>query len=570
MARSADRRRLAFAVRRLARGADRDLLARGSERRHQIPLGLDRALAPEQIHTITLGPLSLGALHVVLRDRFGRSLPRPAPPARPRRLGRQPLLRARDRGCARERRRVASGNRPAGPARPRGTAPRQARLARRPMRDRALLVVAASSQPTLELDGGGDRTGPRRERRPCSGRASGCDPDATGQLRFTHPFSRRRCTPAPPPTPADPRIERSPSRRPILRSELGIWLLLGGTRPIRSPTPSTMRRAWPGLGGRPIPPRSLPTWPRQLTPPTDTESIVRRGVEAASYHFNAGNVVRARELFLRTAAASPPGPARAQIMLRLADATWSEIDLVRSYLDEALRDAGGDPAVECGIRWDLAWTWVYGGDLDEGRRQADGPWRSRSDSRTTSLSRRRSRRSAICEFLAGRDGEDRIARALALRETGSSSPTPTRRLVVTGPAVAVGRGARRSRITLEPVLDHLAEPGLYTLATETDRVSSARSNAAPAGTNSQPACRERDRDQARSGVRGSRGTHLFPQALVDALRGGVESARLARERGSHGPSTRRPLLRELQSRGARVRGASRRAGSPRRASTSDP
>jgi len=36
------------------------------------------------------------------------------------------------------------------------------------------------------------------------------------------------------------------------------------------------------------------------------------------------------------AAASPPGPARAEILWRLADASWNETDLVRSYLERGL------------------------------------------------------------------------------------------------------------------------------------------------------------------------------------------------------------------------------------------
>lgn len=75
---------LAFAVRRLAVGAVGVLLARrvGEEGR---PSALDQALREEPVRRVRVGPLSVGALHLLLRDRIGTS------------FARQTLLRIHDR-----------------------------------------------------------------------------------------------------------------------------------------------------------------------------------------------------------------------------------------------------------------------------------------------------------------------------------------------------------------------------------------------------------------------------------------------------------------------------------------
>ena len=41
-----------------------------------VPLGLDRALPPDRLRRVQLGPLSLGAIGEILRSRLGAALPR--------------------------------------------------------------------------------------------------------------------------------------------------------------------------------------------------------------------------------------------------------------------------------------------------------------------------------------------------------------------------------------------------------------------------------------------------------------------------------------------------------------
>ena len=101
-----------------------------------------------------------------------------------------------------------------------------------------------------------------------------------------------------------------------------------------------------------------------------SRSIVRRGVETAGHLFDAGDAIRAQDLLLEMAASTPEGRTRADILWRLADASWMEVDLVRGYLHAGLDNASGDPSVESRIRTDLAWTWVYGGDVTKATTEA--------------------------------------------------------------------------------------------------------------------------------------------------------------------------------------------------------
>ena len=231
------------------------------------------------------------------------------------------------------------------------------------------------------------------------------------------------------------------------------------------------------------------------------------------------------------AAAVPHGPARADILWRLADVSWMEVDVVRGYLDEGLDDASGDPRVESEIRIELAWTWIYGGDVTkatlESRRSLEIA--ERLDDR--SVMSEALAALGICEFLAGRDGADRIERAVSLRAAGAFPDTYTTPLVTMGLRSMWAGDLDAARPTLEAVLADLAERGLYTLATEpheylaelecrAGRLELAERHAAAA-----------IEIKLGAGFEELNGLDLYPQALVDALRGEIVSAREHATRG---------------------------------------
>ena len=64
---------------------------------HRPALDLVRVFDTSRVQRVRVGPLSLGAIGRVLRQRLDLALPRPAPPTRLRGIGWQPIVRARDR-----------------------------------------------------------------------------------------------------------------------------------------------------------------------------------------------------------------------------------------------------------------------------------------------------------------------------------------------------------------------------------------------------------------------------------------------------------------------------------------
>ncbi|MGH3369984.1 MAG: AAA family ATPase, partial [Nocardioidaceae bacterium] len=68
---------LSFLVRRLHAEPVGLLVSRRDGETAELPLALDRALSPERVTRVPVGGLSLGAVHVLLRDRLATVLPRP-------------------------------------------------------------------------------------------------------------------------------------------------------------------------------------------------------------------------------------------------------------------------------------------------------------------------------------------------------------------------------------------------------------------------------------------------------------------------------------------------------------
>jgi DNA-binding CsgD family transcriptional regulator len=99
---------------------------------------------------------------------------------------------------------------------------------------------------------------------------------------------------------------------------------------------------------------------RRLTPKDRPDEIHRRATEAASFLFVAGDTGRASDLLEETVRASPPGPARARALERLAIARYygEGPEAARAALEEALHDAGEDQALRSSLHHSLArWWW---------------------------------------------------------------------------------------------------------------------------------------------------------------------------------------------------------------------
>ena len=334
----------------------------------QVPLGLDRALSPQRLRHIALGPLSLGALQAMFRARLGRSWPRPLLRRIHENSGGNPFF-ALEIARALERDSVSPGS-----ALP---VPRdleellRARIDVLPASSRsALLVASVSSHPTPDLVAAATGLDLATHDALAAAERAGVVEIQAGQVRFTHPLLASTVYAG-----ASP-LERRVAHRALADSamdpeERARHLALASEGPdasIASALDDAARLA--RARGAPDSAAELAALAKELTPPSDAAAIVRRGVETAGHLFDAGDAIRAQELFVEMAAATPRGPARADILWRLADASWMEVDLVRRYLRAALDDASGDLRVESGIRTDLAWTWVYGGDVAQAATEA--------------------------------------------------------------------------------------------------------------------------------------------------------------------------------------------------------
>ena len=99
----------------------------------------------------------------------------------------------------------------------------------------------------------------------------------------------------------------------------------------------------------------------RLTSVSADDDVHRRTIALAEAHLANGNVGRARGLVDVLLDRNPAGPRRAEALL-LADALPSDDD-THGVLDEALRHAAGDAALECRVRLLLGWDLRFYGDL---------------------------------------------------------------------------------------------------------------------------------------------------------------------------------------------------------------
>ncbi len=178
---------------------------------------------------------------------------------------------------------------------------------------------------------------------------------------------------------------------------------------------------------------------RQLTPFHDDEGIRRRSMDAAEYHFDAGDAPRAIALLEEAVASSPPGPGRAEILFRLSSMSWMNLERgVREPLERALPEAGDDPELVAGIHVDLAWVDIYQGDLaaasEHARRsvdQIDGVIDPATHADALSTF-------GVVEFLMGRPADETMSRAMALQDIGMHEGSWTEASVYTTPRSVFG------------------------------------------------------------------------------------------------------------------------------------
>jgi DNA-binding CsgD family transcriptional regulator len=422
---------------------------------------LERALPASRLTRIQVGPLTLAALHEVLKSRLGRSFPR------------RTLLRIEE---------VAGGNpffaleiardlsADALPGLPFMPLPDnlvrlvEARISNLPTATRMMLLAAAAvPTPTVKVVAGAVEATTSRslhglERAESAGivRLDG------GGIRFSHPlFAAAVYSSA---SPADRR--RVHARLACLVGDVEerarhLALAANGVdeataTKLDAAAEHARRRGAPDTAA------ALAAQACLLTPPHGTAQIRRRTVKAAEYQFHSGELQRARAMLDEVLQDAPAGLERADALRLLGEILSQEKsfpEAIRAY-EDALDQVGDDLAARSVIETRLAFAVHVGADFAGAKRHAD---------RALSLAEQLGEPELVAEALAvslmptfllglGVD-EGKIERALALEDPHRPTPIMMRPSLCAGGLALFCGDLERSVSILSPLRARILESG---------------------------------------------------------------------------------------------------------------
>ena len=344
---------LAFALRRLASNRVLLLLARRLVDGAQ-PSGLDQALGGERARRVPVGPLSVGALHQLLRDRFDRP------------FARQTLLRIHEQSggnpfFALELARVLDPD--IDPAQPLPVPETleellRARIAGLPAATREALALASalgtSSESLLKRAGVA---------------AAALDPAsaahvierADGMIRFTHPLlssvlyrdlgeERRSVHGRIAEIVEDPLLRARHLALSRDVADADVAGVLDDAAKLAADRGASAVAA--ELGEQAV----------RLTPLKRDGERRRRSLAAARAHHAAGEWTRARAIASELLAEEEIGPIRAEALVLLAE--LEGVDRSAALLEEALREAASRPALRSVVHCRLAWATRFKTEFD--------------------------------------------------------------------------------------------------------------------------------------------------------------------------------------------------------------
>jgi DNA-binding CsgD family transcriptional regulator len=341
-------RALAFALRRMREQPVLLLLARRIGERQERS-DLERAIEPERVEQLPVGPLSLGATHQLIQMRLGRTLARPTLLRVHETAGGNPfyaleLARALGEDIdATQPLRVPETLEGLVRARLDGLSPATRA---------ALLLVAAIGRPSEEMLARVGITG--EELDPAlAARVINCEDEA---VRFTHPLlasvlyqstfdEDRRRAHGDAATVVEDTLDRA--RHLALSTDTA-------DSEIASAVEDAARLA--SARGAPLAAAELREHALRLTPSDAADEHHLRAIAAARAHFAAGESRRARALAEDLLVRAPPGRERAEALIVLAEVNVERaIELNR----KALREAADDPSLEALIHQRLAWELIF-------------------------------------------------------------------------------------------------------------------------------------------------------------------------------------------------------------------
>ncbi len=356
---------IGFAARRLATAPIGMLVSLRTETEGSAaPLGLDRWLPESRLHRAALGPLSLAAIHQLVRRRLGPALPRHT-------LVRLYGASAGNPFFALEMARaVLRLKGPLPPDQPLPVPDTLGGLIRDRLSllpdgaQRALLYAAALSHPTVELvrAAAGSVAAARGLQ---TARQAGIVDLAGQRVQFSHPLLASVLY-----SGASPEQRRRLHRRlagvvsdPEERAR---HLALGAAGPdaqvaamLDEAAKQACARGAPGAAA------ALSEQARLLTPDAATGEARRRTIGAADYYFRAGNMARARELLEDLVGVLGPGVDRAVALFRLGVIHYHEDSwpTAEDLFHRALREGGRDAALRAEVERELAFARQVAGDI---------------------------------------------------------------------------------------------------------------------------------------------------------------------------------------------------------------
>ncbi len=518
---------LEFAARRLGDAPVAVLLAvrlgEGKER-----LRLEQAFGEERVQTLRVGPLSLGALHRLLRRRLGTPLPRPLLMRVHETSGGNPFFALElARTLAHAGAELTPGEALPVPDTLRELVDR--RIAAQPARVRRLLeTVAALGDPPLAFV-----------------RAAGAAPHAIDEaiaaglleldgerVRFSHPLVSSAVY-----SGLGPEARRALHERlaavVVDPEQRARHLALGATGPSDDVAAALDDAAERALSrGAAIAAAELAELAVSLTSPDDLEGRRRRIRQAATDYVQAGELNRSRELLERLLADLPPGGERADVLLGIAISREDDFEAAVDLAERALAEAAGDPDRSVGIEFFLGIAWIVRGDLVRAERHTrrslkiaeelgDIPWQVKAVAQF-----------ALLETWRGVATPGLLERGIALEHSLERTPD-----FFASPSVVLGR-----RLLYAGRLDEARElfERAYTTAVEQGHEPS---RLAVLLNLSELECRAGDWDRAAAhaaegheivsqrGLEQSQSGLLHARALVDAHRGLLEEAEAEAEEG---------------------------------------
>ena len=324
---------LEYAAQRLGEAPVGLLPARRVERREPIPLALDRSLA---VSRLELGPLSLGALHELLRDRLEASFSRPVLLSLYQTSGGNPFFALElAQALLRHDEEIEPGAALPVPDRLHELLLERLRPLPPDVQD-ALAVLSAQAKPNAR---GVD--GPALD----VAVAAGIVVVEGNDVRFSHPLLAA----------AAYELADSTRKREIHASlardagelEVRARHLALAAKEQSEPVAAVLDEAasHAAARGAPYAAAELAELASSLTPDNRADAERRRRLVQATHLFHAGDAGRARGTCEQLLSELPSGPERAEVLVLLAETREDDLDAALALGEEAIAHAADDPAL---------------------------------------------------------------------------------------------------------------------------------------------------------------------------------------------------------------------------------